>query len=145
MNPPPVDVKKTVNLPTRDFPMEAKLPSNEPKWLDYWQSIDLYRRIRESRAGRPQFVLHDGPPYANGNIHIGTAFNKIIKDFVVKSKNMAGFDSPYVPGWDCHGLPIEFRVDQELGKRKATMSAAEIRAACRAYAAKYVGIHRTEF
>ena len=145
MSLPPVDLKKTVNLPTKDFPMEAKLPSNEPKWLDYWQRIDLYRRIRESRAGRPQFVLHDGPPYANGNIHIGTAFNKIIKDFVVKSKTMAGFDAPYVPGWDCHGLPIEFRVDQELGKRKASMSASEIRAACRAYAAKFVDIHRAEF
>jgi isoleucyl-tRNA synthetase len=145
MNAPPVDLKKTVNLPSKDFSMKANLPANEPKWLDYWQKIDLYRLIRESRSGRPQFVLHDGPPYANGNIHIGTAFNKIIKDFVVKSKNMEGFDAPYVPGWDCHGLPIEFRVDQELGKRKAGMSAGEIRAACRVYAAKFVDIHRAEF
>ncbi len=113
--------------------------------LEHWEATRLYHRIRESRAGRPQYVLHDGPPYANGNIHLGTAFNKIVKDFFVKSKTMAGFDAPYVPGWDCHGLPIEYKVDQELGKRKASMSAAEIRAECRAYAAKFVNIHRTEF
>ena len=145
MNVSSVDLKKTVNLPKTTFDMKANLPSNEPKTLEHWDKIDLYRRIRESRAGLTQYVLHDGPPYANGNIHLGTAFNKILKDFIVKSKTMAGFDSPYIPGWDCHGLPIEFKVDQELGKRKATMSVAEIRAHCREYAAKFVDIHRREF
>jgi isoleucyl-tRNA synthetase len=140
-----VDLKKTVNLPKTDFPMKANLPLAEPKMLARWEAEGLYRQIREARAGRPQYVLHDGPPYANGNIHLGTAFNKILKDFIVKSKSMAGFDAPYVPGWDCHGLPIEFKVDQDLGKRKASMSAAEIRRECRAYAAKFVDIHRTEF
>ncbi len=140
-----VDLKKTVNLPKTDFPMKANLPAAEPKMLEHWESIKLYEGIRKSRAGRPQYVLHDGPPYANGNIHIGTAFNKILKDLFVKSKSMAGFDAPYVPGWDCHGLPIEFRVDQELGKRKASMSVADIRAECRAYASKFVNIHRAEF
>ncbi len=140
-----VDLKKTVNLPKTTFSMKADLPANEPKRLEHWQETGLYERIRKSRAGLPQYVLHDGPPYANGNIHLGTAFNKILKDFIVKSKTMAGFDSPYIPGWDCHGLPIEFKVDQELGKRKASMSIADIRTHCRAYAAKFVDIHRTEF
>jgi isoleucyl-tRNA synthetase len=140
-----VDLKKTVNLPKTAFPMKANLPTLEPKLLENWETKDLYQRIRQARIGRPQYILHDGPPYANGKIHLGTAFNKILKDFIVKSKTMAGFDAPYVPGWDCHGLPIEFKVDQELGKRKATMSVAEIRAECRAYAAKFVDIHRVEF
>jgi isoleucyl-tRNA synthetase len=140
-----VDLKKTVNLPKTDFSMKANLPTSEPKLLAKWEQDKLYHAIRQVRAGRRQYVLHDGPPYANGNIHLGTAFNKILKDFIVKSKSMAGFDAPYIPGWDCHGLPIEFKVDQELGKRKATMSIAEIRAECRAYAAKYVNIHRLEF
>src|SRR5579875_2414152 len=138
MSAPPVELKKTVNLPKTDFKMQANLPQNEPKMLAHWEATDLYQRIREARAGRPMYVLHDGPPYANGNIHLGTAFNKILKDFIVKSKSMAGFDAPYVPGWDCHGLPIEFKVDQELGKRKAQMSITAIRAACRAYAKKFV-------
>jgi isoleucyl-tRNA synthetase len=145
MNVSPVDLKKTVNLPKTDFPMKANLPVAEPKMLEHWEAINLYQRIREARTGRPKYVLHDGPPYANGNIHIGTAFNKILKDLFVKSKSMAGFDAPYVPGWDCHGLPIEYKVDQELGKRKTRMSVAEIRAECRAYASKFVNIHRAEF
>jgi len=145
MNVSSVDLKKTVNLPKTDFQMKANLPAAEPKTLELWEAAKLYHRIREARAGRPQFVFHDGPPYANGNIHLGTAFNKIVKDLVIKSKTMAGFDAPYVPGWDCHGLPIEFRVDQELGKRKASMSVTEIRAACRTYASKFVDIHRSEF
>jgi len=140
-----VDLKKTVNLPKTSFPMKANLPVLEPKLLERWETDGLYQRIREARQGHKQYVLHDGPPYANGNIHLGTAFNKILKDFIVKSKSMAGFDAPYVPGWDCHGLPIEFKVDQELGKRKATMSVAQIRAECRTYAAKFVDIHRREF
>src|SRR5215831_79711 len=145
MNVSSVDLKRTVNLPKTNFPMKANLPVAEPKMLDHWEATKLYQRIRESRGGRPVWVLHDGPPYANGNIHLGTAFNKILKDFIVKSKTMAGYDAPYVPGWDCHGLPIEFKVDQQLGKRKASMTVAEIRAECRAYAAKFVEIHRAEF
>ena len=145
MNDSAVDLKKTVNLPKTAFAMKANLPTAEPRMLEKWEKEGLYQRIREVRAGRPQYVLHDGPPYANGNIHLGTAFNKVLKDFIVKSKSMAGFDAPYVPGWDCHGLPIEFKVDQNLGKRKATMTVAEIRGECRAYAAKFVDIHRTEF
>ncbi len=145
MNASPVDLKNTVNLPKTDFPMKANLAAAEPKMLAQWESANLYQRIRDARGGRPRYVLHDGPPYANGNIHLGTAFNKILKDFIVKSKSMAGFDAPYIPGWDCHGLPIEFKVDQELGKRKASMTAAQIRGECRTYAAKFVDIHRKEF
>ncbi len=140
-----LDLKKTVNLPRTDFPMKANLPQSEPKILARWEETNLYRKIREARSGRPLYVLHDGPPYANGNIHLGTAFNKIIKDFIVKSRSMAGFDAPYVPGWDCHGLPIEIKVDSELGSRKAKMTASEIRAECRRYAQKFVELHRREF
>jgi isoleucyl-tRNA synthetase len=140
-----VDLKKTINLPKTDFSMKANLPSAEPKMLARWEDEKIYHKIRQVRQGKPMFVLHDGPPYANGNIHLGTAFNKVLKDFIVKSRSMAGYDAPYVPGWDCHGLPIEFKVDSNLGKRKATMSAAEIRAECRAYASKFVDIHRQEF
>jgi len=111
--------------------MKANLPQTEPKLLARWEKEDLYGRIRKKSAGRPSYLLHDGPPYANGKIHLGTAFNKLLKDFIVKSKTMAGFDAPYVPGYDCHGLPIEFKVDQELGAKKATMSVAEIRVECR--------------
>ncbi|MBV9268982.1 MAG: isoleucine--tRNA ligase [Acidobacteriaceae bacterium] len=145
MNVSDVDLKKTVNLPKTSFSMKANLPTTEPQTLAEWETTGLYHRIREARQGASQYILHDGPPYANGNIHLGTAFNKILKDFIVKSKTMAGFDAPYVPGWDCHGLPIEFKVDQELGKRKAAMSVAQIRAECRAYADKFVNLHRTEF
>jgi isoleucyl-tRNA synthetase len=140
-----VDLKKTVNLPRTDFPMKANLAQTEPKMLERWQAEGLYEKIRAARAGRPMYVLHDGPPYANGEIHLGTAFNKILKDFVVKTKTMEGFDSPYVPGWDCHGLPIEAKVDSQLGSKKASMSAVEIRAECRKYAAKYVDLQRRDF
>jgi isoleucyl-tRNA synthetase len=140
-----VDLKKTVNLPRTDFPMKANLPQNEPKILARWEETRLYDRIREARAGRPLYVLHDGPPFANNYIHAGTAFNKVLKDFVVKSKSMAGYDAPYLPGWDCHGLPIELRVDNELGPRKARMSVAEIRQECRKYAMKWVDIQRVDF
>jgi isoleucyl-tRNA synthetase len=139
------DLKASINLPKTPFPMKANLPQTEPKMLARWESENLYGQIRESRAGRPRYILHDGPPYANGHIHLGTAFNKIIKDFIVKSKTMAGFDSPYVPGWDCHGLPIEFKVDQELGGKKARLSQFEIRTACRKYATKFVDAMRVEF
>ena len=111
--------KDTVNLPRTDFPMRANLPTTEPQVIARWEADRLYERIRERRAGAPRFVLHDGPPYANGDIHIGTALNKILKDFIVKSRTMAGFDAPYVPGWDCHGLPIELKVDRELGPEEA--------------------------
>jgi isoleucyl-tRNA synthetase len=140
-----VDLKQTVNLPRTDFSMKANLPQTEPKLLDRWEGERLYEKIRQARAGQPMYVLHDGPPYANGRIHLGTAFNKILKDFIVKSKTMAGFDSPYVPGWDCHGLPIEIKVDHELGARKAKMSPKQIRDACRKYAEKYVELQRRDF
>ena len=137
--------KNTVNLPRTGFPMKANLQTAEPEWLARWQEMDLYGRIRQSRAGRPKFVLHDGPPYANGRIHIGHALNKILKDFVVRSRTMAGYDAPYVPGWDCHGLPIELKVDRELGSKKRDMSVADFRRACRRYADEYVRIQREEF
>jgi isoleucyl-tRNA synthetase len=140
-----LDLKRTINLPRTDFSMKANLPRTEPKLLARWEQEDLYGKIRRARAGRPGYVLHDGPPYANGEIHLGTAYNKILKDFIVKSKNMAGFDSPYVPGWDCHGLPIEIKVDQELGARKAQMTSSQIRAECRKYAEKYVELQRRGF
>jgi len=145
MNPLNVDLKQTIHLPRTNFSMKANLPQAEPKMLARWAEEDLYGQIRASRAGKPVWILHDGPPYANGRIHLGTAFNKIIKDFIVKSKTMAGFDSPYVPGWDCHGLPIEHKVDQELGGKKAQMSAASIRKACRKYAEKFVNLQREDF
>ncbi|MGH9413447.1 MAG: isoleucine--tRNA ligase [Terriglobales bacterium] len=125
--------------------MKANLPSGEPKWLQRWSDIGLYERIREARHGRPVFLLHDGPPYANGAIHLGTALNKVVKDFIVKSKTMAGFDAPYIPGWDCHGLPIEIKVDQDLGPKKREMSALEIRQRCEAYARKFVDLQRKGF
>jgi isoleucyl-tRNA synthetase len=139
------DWKDTLNLPRTDFPMKANLQSAEPQALARWKEMGLYERIREARAGRPKFVLHDGPPYANGQIHLGTALNKILKDFVVKSRTMAGYDSPYVPGYDCHGLPIELKVDRELGKKKRDMSVADFRRACRAYADRFIGVMTEEF
>jgi isoleucyl-tRNA synthetase len=145
MDSPNVDLKQTINLPKTAFSMKANLPQTEPKMLERWEKENLYARIRAARAGRPVYILHDGPPYANGRIHLGTAFNKILKDFVVKSRNMAGFDAPYVPGWDCHGLPIEIKVDSDLGGKKAHMSALEIRRACRKYAEKYIDLQRQDF
>jgi isoleucyl-tRNA synthetase len=139
------DWKETLNLPRTDFPMKANLPTTEPAVLDRWAQMDLYNKIRARREGGPKFVLHDGPPYANGQIHLGTALNKILKDFVVKSKTMAGFDSPYVPGYDCHGLPIELRVDRELGPKKRDMSVGDFRRACRAYADRFIGVMTNEF
>src|SRR5688572_1437922 len=137
---PSSDYKKTLNLPQTTFAMKANLPQNEPARLEQWRSSNIYELIRRKSEGRPKFVLHDGPPYANGKIHIGHALNKIIKDIVVKSRTMMGFDSPYIPGWDCHGLPIEFAVEKELGGKKKEMSAAEFRRACRQFAAKYIDI-----
>src|SRR5881628_2729732 len=137
--------KDTVNLPRTDFPMKANLPTSEPETLARWAALDLYGKIRARRAASEKFVLHDGPPYANGNIHLGTALNKILKDLVVKSRSMAGFDAPYVVGYDCHGLPIELKVDRELGPKKREMSVADFCRACRSYAERYVGTMTEQF
>ncbi|MBS1876289.1 MAG: isoleucine--tRNA ligase [Acidobacteria bacterium] len=145
MDPAQVDLKQTVNLPRTAFPMKANLPVMEPRMLALWDGEDLYGKIRQTRSGRPTYVLHDGPPYANGKIHLGHVFNKVLKDFIIKSKSMAGYDSPYIPGWDCHGLPIEIKVDSELGSKKAQMTAAQIRQACRKYAEKYVKLQADDF
>jgi isoleucyl-tRNA synthetase len=139
------DYKKTLNLPQTTFAMKANLPQNEPKRLEQWQTMDLYRLIREKSKNRPKFVLHDGPPYANGEIHIGHALNKTLKDIVVKSRTMMGFDSPYVPGWDCHGLPIESAIDKKLRLNKQEMTPVQFRKACREFAANYVDIQRRDF
>ncbi|HEX3968702.1 MAG TPA: isoleucine--tRNA ligase [Edaphobacter sp.] len=141
----PKALKATLNLPQTTFPMKANLPDNEPKRLASWQQQHLYAQIRAARAGAPKYILHDGPPYANGAIHLGHALNKCIKDFVIKTKTMAGFDSPYVPGWDCHGLPIEIKVDEQLGRKKLEMDPLAVRRACREYAQKYVDLQRTQF
>src|SRR6202163_4976793 len=140
-----VDLKKTITLPLTGFPMKANLAQLEPKLLEQWEKSGIYEQIREARKGRQTYILHDGPPYANGNIHLGTAFNKLLKDFVVKLKTMEGYDSPYIPGWDCHGLPIENQVDKQLGAKKAGMSPAQIRGACRKYAEKYIDLQRNDF
>src|SRR4030042_3567361 len=140
-----MDYKKTLNLPQTTFPMKADLPKKEPAMLKSWEERRLYGKIRESAQGRKKYILHDGPPYANGHIHIGTALNKILKDIIVKATYMAGFDSCYVPGWDCHGLPIEHEVDKMLGERKQGMSKGEIRRYCRDYASKFTDIQREEF
>ncbi|MBX3121676.1 MAG: isoleucine--tRNA ligase [Nitrospira sp.] len=140
-----MDYKSTLNLPKTDFPMKANLPQREPEMLARWAQERLYERIQESRQGREQYILHDGPPYANGRIHIGHALNKILKDIIVKSKTMSGYQVPYVPGWDCHGLPIEHQVLKELGDKKRDLDALAIRKLCQEYAAKYVAIQREEF
>lgn len=139
------DFKATLNLPHTTFPMKANLPQNEPKRLAAWESSHLYQQIRQARKGAPVYLLHDGPPYANGPIHLGHAMNKCLKDFIVKSKTMSGFDSPYVPGWDCHGLPIEIKVDEQLGRKKLETDPIEFLKACRAYASKYVDLQREQF
>ena len=139
------DYKSTLNLPETSFPMRGNLAQNEPKLLASWNKRDLYKKIRENCAGRPKFILHDGPPYANGDIHIGHAVNKILKDIVVKSKTLSGFDAPYVPGWDCHGLPIEHRVEKKIGKAGVKVPFDEFRQKCRDYAAKQVEGQKKDF
>jgi isoleucyl-tRNA synthetase len=139
-----LDLKSTLNLPRTAFPMKANLPQSEPRQLADWEEKQLYQRIQESRQGAPSYVLHDGPPYPTGDIHLGTALNKILKDMVVKSKTMAGFRAPYVPGWDCHGLPIETQVEKELG-RKRDVPPLEFRKLCRAFALRYVELNRRDF
>src|SRR6201996_3910060 len=139
------ELKSTLLLPRTGFPMKANLPENEPKRLAIWQEKSLYQQIRQARKGAPKYILHDGPPYANGAIHLGHALNKCIKDFVVKTKTMAGFDAPYVPGWDCHGLPIEIKVDEQLGRKKLEMDPVAVRRACRECAQKYLDLQRSQF
>jgi isoleucyl-tRNA synthetase len=141
----PLELKATINLPKTAFPMKANLPQNEPKLLARWEQERIYERIRQTRKGAPKYILHDGPPYTSGPIHLGTAMNKCLKDFVVKSKTMAGFDAPYVPGWDCHGLPIEIKVDKELGGKKLQMRPLDVRAECRKYAQKFLDLQRQQF
>ncbi len=140
-----MDYKKTLSLPTTDFPMKANLVKKEPEILKKWEKENLYSVIRNTSKGRPAYILHDGPPYANGNIHMGTAFNKILKDIIIKSKQMDGYDVPYVPGWDCHGLPIEWQVDHELGDKKLEMTQSEVRKRCRQFADRFIKIQRNEF
>lgn len=140
-----MDYKKTLNLPKTQFPMKANLSKREPEQLKHWEETRLHDQVRNSSKGREPFILHDGPPYANGNIHIGTALNKILKDIIVRSKQMANYDAVYVPGWDCHGLPIEHNVDKEIGEKKKALSLAEVRRLCRAYAEKFIDIQRDEF
>jgi len=139
------ELKATLTLPQTAFPMKANLPQNEPLRLARWAALDLYGELRKAGRGRPAYILHDGPPYANGPLHLGHALNKGLKDFVVKSKTMAGFDSPYVPGFDCHGLPIEIKVDEQLGRKKLELPAAAVLDACRAYAQKYVDLQTSQF
>ncbi len=140
-----MDYKSTLNLPKTDFPMRANLPEREPQILRHWEETRLYQRLREARRSRDMWILHDGPPYANAHIHMGHALNKILKDMVVKSRSMFGYDAVYVPGWDCHGLPIEHQVDKELGPRAAEVPVAEKRRMCRAHAQKFIDIQREEF
>ena len=139
------DYKDTLNLPKTAFPMKANLAQREPAMLKHWEAIDLYRKVRSACEGRKKFVLHDGPPYANGEIHIGHAVNKVLKDIIVKSKTLSGFDAPYVPGWDCHGLPIELNVEKKVGKAGAKVDADTFRQACRDYAARQVDGQRKDF
>src|SRR5262245_59686416 len=142
------DYRSTLFLPSTEFSMKAGLPEAEPKWLKRWDEIGLYQKLRESAKGAPLFVLHDGPPYANGEIHIGTGMNKILKDFVVRSRQMLGNDAPYVPGWDCHGLPIESKIEEEYrakGKSKDSVPVIELRAECRAFAETWIKVQRDQF
>jgi isoleucyl-tRNA synthetase len=140
-----MDYKKTLNRPSTKFAMKANLPQREPAMLKEWEQKKIYDKLREQSKDKPVFILHDGPPYANGHLHMGHAINKILKDIIVRSRQMSGFNAPYVPGWDCHGLPIEHNVDKKLGKKKRDMTPVQVRQECRAYAAKFVDIQREEF
>lgn len=139
------ELKKTLNLPQTRFPMKANLSQREPEFLRLWDELDVYQQLRKTKVGKPLFILHDGPPYANGKIHLGHVINKVLKDFVVKSKSMMGLNSPYVPGWDCHGLPIELQVEKNTGARKKNMDPVAFRRECRKYAEKYLEIQRQQF
>ena len=140
--------KEHINLPKTAFSMKANLPVREPGILDYWQKIGLYKKLRQKSKGKEKFVLHDGPPYANGNIHMGTALNKILKDIITKFHQMDGKDSVYVPGWDCHGLPIEWKIEEQYKKNKKNKNDVpiiEFRKECRDFATKWIGIHKDQF
>ena len=142
------DYKDTLFLPKTGFPMRAGLPAREPEWLARWQRLGVYHRLRSTAAGRTPFVLHDGPPYANGNLHIGHALNKILKDFIVRSQQMMGRDSRYVPGWDCHGLPIEWKIEEQYrakGRNKDEVAVNDFRAECRRFAEHWIDVQREEF
>jgi isoleucyl-tRNA synthetase len=139
------ELKKTLNLPQTRFPMKANLSQREPEFLKFWDQLDVYGKLRSAKEGKPKFILHDGPPYANGKLHLGHVINKVLKDVVVKSRSMMGLDSPYVPGWDCHGLPIELQVEKNTGARKKNMDPIQFRRECRKYAEKYLGIQRQQF
>ena len=144
----PTDWRDTVFLPKTDFPMKAGLAAKEPAILERWARIGVYDRLREQRAGRERFILHDGPPYANGDIHMGHAMNKVLKDIIVRSQSLMGKDAPYVPGWDCHGLPIEWKVEEAYRAKKRNkdeVPVAQFRAECRAYADTWVGVQRDQF
>ncbi len=140
-----MNYKDTLNLPKTDFPMKANLGKLEPMILEKWEKENSYQELRKLKEGKTKYTLHDGPPYANGHIHMGTALNKILKDFIIKSKSMEGFDAAYIPGWDCHGLPIEHQVEKQLGSKKKEMSKNKIRELCREFAKKYIDIQRSEF
>ncbi|WP_022668652.1 isoleucine--tRNA ligase [Desulfospira joergensenii] len=140
-----MEYKKTLNLPSTQFAMKANLPQREPQMLKDWEQKKIYEKLREQSKDKPSFILHDGPPYANGHLHIGHAINKILKDIIIRSRQMAGFNAPYVPGWDCHGLPIEHNVDKKLGSKKKEMTPVQVRRECRTYASKFVDIQREEF
>ncbi|MBT8419715.1 MAG: class I tRNA ligase family protein, partial [Gammaproteobacteria bacterium] len=139
------DYKDTLNLPNTKFPMRANLAKREPEMLAFWEKTDIYNRLRQVRAGRDRYILHDGPPYANGDIHIGHAVNKVLKDIIVKARGLDGMDAPYVPGWDCHGLPIEHQVEKKRGKVGKKINATDFRQACREYATKQVDKQRKDF
>jgi len=140
--------KNNINLPKTAFSMKANLQNKEPGIIDYWDKIDLYKKLRSSSKGKEKFVLHDGPPYANGDIHMGTALNKILKDVIVKFHQMNGEDSVYVPGWDCHGLPIEWKIEEQYKKNKKNKNEVpinEFRKECRDFATKWIGVHKKQF
>ena len=143
-----IDYKSTVFLPKTEFEMRGKLPEREPSILARWEEMNLYKRLREQSAGREKFILHDGPPYANGNLHIGHALNKILKDVINRSQQMLGKDANYVPGWDCHGLPIEWKVEEKYrstGRDKDEVPIVEFRQECRDFAEHWIGVQREEF
>ena len=140
-----MDYKNTLNLPTTKFPMKADLLRKEPEIQKKWEADDLYGQIRAARTGKEKYILHDGPPYPTGELHIGTGLNKILKDFIVRFHTMKGYDAPYVPGWDCHGLPIEHRVMQDVGEERRNLTKTDIRKKCKKYAEKFVKLQKTQF
>ncbi|GAJ00259.1 unnamed protein product, partial [marine sediment metagenome] len=140
-----MNYKDTLNLPKTDFPMQAKLAELEPKILELWEREDIYGSLRKKSKGFPKFILHDGPPYANGDIHLGHVLNKVLKDFVIKYKAMQGFDVPFIPGWDCHGLPVEHQLFKELGITKHEIDKVEFRKKAKDFALKFVNIQREQF